>query len=72
METRSMTQDLAAAIVATAYNLHVRTGAAMTPAAARKLSRGDQAALCRLLENRGGSTLYSREDAARAFAYIVG
>lgn len=63
------------AIIATAYNLHVgpaKGGEAMTPAKAATLSRADRAALCRLLEEKGGSDLYTREQAAAAFAHVVG
>ena len=69
-----MNLQLAHAVVATAYNLHVgprEGGAAMTPAKAAKLSRGDRAALCMLLEQRGGSDLYTADDARRAYALIV-
>jgi hypothetical protein len=66
-----MTANLANAIISTAYNLHIRKGEAMTPAKASKLSRGDRAALCRLLEQKGGSDLYTREQAAKAFAFVV-
>lgn len=61
-------------LLATAYNVHVGPrvgGAAMTPADAAALSRGDKAALCRLLEERGGSDLFTAEDARRAFAAVV-
>ena len=66
-----MTASLANAIIATAYNLHVRKGEPMTPARAATLPRGDRAALCRLLEERGGSDLYSPAQAAQAFAFCV-
>jgi hypothetical protein len=59
------------ALIATSYNLHVRKGEAMTPAKAARLPRGDRAALCRLLETKGGSDLYSPAQAARAFAVVV-
>lgn len=61
-------------LLATAYNLHVgpkRGGAAMTPAEAAKLSRGDKAALCILLETKGGSDLFTADDARKAYAAVV-
>ena len=66
-----MNANLANAIIATAYNLHVRKGEAMTPAKAAKLPRGDRAALCRILETKGGSDLYTSQQAAQAFAHVV-
>lgn len=60
------------ALLASAYNLHVRAGEPMTPARAATLPRGDRAALCRMLEDRGGSDLYSPADARAAFAFVVG
>lgn len=59
------------ALIASAYNLHVRKGEAMTPAKAAQLSRGDRAALCRLLESKGGSDLFSADDCRSAFAAVV-
>ena len=70
-----MTAARAAAIMASAYNLHVgpqRGGAAMTPAAAQRLPRGDKAALCRILETKGGSDIYTADDARSAFAFVSG
>lgn len=61
-------------LLATAYNLHVGPrigGDAMTPAKAARLPRGDKAALCRLLEERGGSDRFTAADARRAFAEVV-
>lgn len=61
-------------LLATAYNLHVGPrigGAAMTPTDAAALPRGDKAALCKLLEEHGGSDLFTAEDARRAFAAVV-
>ena len=61
-------------LLATAYNLHVGPrigGGSMTPKAAAALSRGDKAALCRILEQRGGSDLFSQSDAAAAFAFVT-
>jgi hypothetical protein len=43
----------------------------MTPAKAAKLPRGDRAQLCRMLEERGGSDLYTQDDARAAFALVV-
>ncbi len=62
------------AIIATAFNLHVgpKTNAKpITPAVAAALPRGDRAALCRILEAKGGSSLYTAADAAKAFAFVV-
>lgn len=67
-----ITAARADALIASAYNLHVRAGEAMTPARAAGLPRGDRAGLCRLLEERGGSDLYTAEDARAAFALVVG
>lgn len=58
------------AIIATAFNLHIRAKP-ITPAIAAKLPRGDRAALCRILEAKGGSSLYTAADAAKAFAFVV-
>jgi len=61
-------------LLATAYNLHVGPrigGDPMTPKAAASLPRGDKAALCRILEQRGGSDLFSQADAAAAFAFVT-
>lgn len=63
------------ALLASAYNLHIgprQGGQAMTPAAAAKLPRGDRAALCRILEQKGGSGLYTADDCRKAFAIVVG
>ena len=60
------------AIIATAYNLHFGgSGEAMTPAKAASLSRGDRAALCRALEAKGGSDLYTQQQAHEAFVAVV-
>lgn len=67
-----MTQAQVNALIASAYNLHIRKGQPMTPEAAAKLPRGDRAALCRILENKGGSDLYTADDARKAFAIVVG
>lgn len=69
---KTMTKSRADALIATSFNLHVQAGEAMTPARAAKLPRGDRAALCRLLEVRGGSDLYDADDARAAFALVVG
>lgn len=69
-----MTKSKLNALLAASYNLHVGPrlgGQAMTPEAAGKLARGDKAALCRLLEERGGSDLYTAADARSAFAIVV-
>lgn len=67
----NMTTAKVNALIASAYNLHVQQGEAMTPAGAAKLSRGDRAQLCRMLEDRGGSDLYTRADARAAFVAVV-
>jgi len=59
------------ALVASSYNLHIQKGEAMTPAKAAKLSRGDRAALCKILENKGGSDLYTQDMARQAFVSVV-
>lgn len=69
MERRQLNE-----LLATAYNLHVgpkRGGATMTPAEVSKLGRGDKAALCRLLEEKGGSDRFTTADARAAFAQVV-
>lgn len=62
------------ALIATAYNLHIGPkvgGKPMTPSAAAKLPRRDRAALCRILESKGGSDAFTQKDAERAFAFVV-
>lgn len=59
------------ALIATAYNMHVQRGEAMTPAKAAMLPRGDRAALCRVLETKGGSDLFTAADCRSAFARVV-
>lgn len=66
-----MNHDKANALISSAYNLHVKQGEAMTPAKAATLSRGDRAQLCRMLEERGGSDLYTADEARSAFALVV-
>lgn len=54
------------------YTLAQKTNAKpITPAVAAALPRGDRAALCRILEAKGGSSLYTAADAAKAFAFVV-
>lgn len=62
------------AVIATSFNLHFgkQRNHVMTPAEAAKLPRGDRAALCRVLEEKGGSYLYTADDARSAFARVVG
>lgn len=69
-----MTNAKANALIASAYNLHIgpKTKQVMTPEKAAELPRGDRAALCRLLELRGGSDIYNGDDARSAFALVVG
>ena len=69
-----MTNDKINALLASAYNLHVGPrvgGAALTPASASNLKRADKLALCVLLENNGGSDLYTADDARKAYAAIA-
>jgi hypothetical protein len=69
-----MTSNQINALIATSYNLHigpVRLGEAMTPAKAAKLARGDRAMLCKILIDKGGSDLYTQEQAGEALAAIV-
>jgi hypothetical protein len=69
-----MTASQIKAIIATAYNLHAvgrEQGEAMTPAKAAKLPRGDRAMLCKVLRDKGGSDLYTQEQAGEALAAIV-
>lgn len=68
----TMTRSRVDAIVAGAYNLHFGgSGEAMTPAKARKLSRADRVALLHVLMNKGGDTLYTASEHARAFSAAV-
>jgi hypothetical protein len=59
------------ALICSAYNLHIQQGQALTPQAAAKLPRGDRAQLCNILREKGGSDLYSKEQADEAFQLIV-
>lgn len=69
-----MTNAQANALIASAFNLHFgeKANKVLTPAEAAKLPRGDRAALCRVLEEKGGSDLYTADDARAAFALVVG
>lgn len=67
-----MTTSQINALISSAYNLHIKAGDAMTPAKAAKLSRGDRAALCKILEDKGGSDIYTQAQARTAFAAVVG
>jgi hypothetical protein len=61
------------ALIASAYNIHVGPvvrGEAMTPAKAAMLPRAERVNLCRMLEQKGGSDLYSKKDAAKARAQL--
>jgi hypothetical protein len=69
-----MTSDKVNAIIATSYNLHAagrEKGEAMTPAKAAKLPRGDRAMLCKILSEKGGSDLYSQEQAREALSAVI-
>lgn len=62
------------ALIASSYNLHVgpkERGEAMTPAKTTKLPRGDRAMLCKILRDKGGSDLYSQEQAAQALCFVL-
>jgi len=62
------------ALIASAYNIHigpVERGEAMTPAKAAALPRGDRAQLCSILREKGGSDLYTKEQANEAFQLII-
>jgi hypothetical protein len=62
------------ALIASSYNLHVgpvERGEPMTPAKAAKLPRGDRAMLCRILHTKGGSDLYTQEQAEEALCAVV-
>ena len=62
------------ALLASSYNLHVGPqtgGEAMTPAKAAALPKGDRAALAAILRDRGGSDLFTKEDAQEAYLSIV-
>lgn len=71
---QTMTKSQVNALIASAYNLHAagrEQGDAMTPAKAAKLPRGDRAMLCKILRDKGGSDLYTQEQAGEALALIV-
>jgi hypothetical protein len=59
------------ALIATSYNLHIQQGEALTSEGAAKMKRADRAALCHILREKGGSDLYSKEQADEAFQLIV-
>lgn len=59
------------ALIASSYNLHIQQGEAMTPEKAAKLPRGDRAMLCKLLRDKGGSDLYTQEQAGEALSLII-
>lgn len=68
-----MTSSQVNALIATSFNLHFgkARNEVMTPAKAAKLSRGDRAALCMVLEQKGGSDLFTAEQARKAYALCV-
>lgn len=62
------------ALIASSYNLHIgpaERGEAMDSAKAAALPRGDRAMLCSILRDKGGSDLYTKEQANEAFQLIV-
>lgn len=62
------------ALIASSYNIHIgpkERGEAMTPSKAAALSRGDRAKLCSILREKGGSDLYTKEQANEAFQAII-
>ena len=62
------------ALIASSYNLHAsgrEKGEAMTPDKAAKLPRGDRAMLCKILSEKGGSEIYSQEQAREALSAII-
>lgn len=70
-----MTPATINALLSSAYNLHVGPklgGDIMTPAKAAKLKRADRVALAFLLREKGGSDVYSKIDADRAYVALVG
>lgn len=68
-----MDANRANALIATSYNLHFgrAEGKVLTAEDAARLPRGDRAALCRVLETKGGSDLFSAADCQSAFALVV-
>ena len=68
-----MTSSQINALIASAFNIHFAKAQqrVLTPAEAAKMPRGDRAALCRVLEERGGSDLYTADDCRAAFAAVV-
>ena len=70
-----MTPATINALLASSYNLHVGPkvrGEAMTPAKVAKLPRADRVALAFMLREKGGSEIYSKIDADRAYVALVG
>lgn len=62
------------ALIASSYNIHVgpaKRGEAMTPAKAAKLPRGDRAMLCKILRDKGGSDLFTQDQAGEALCAIL-
>lgn len=70
----SLTLGRINALVASSYNLYVgpqERGEAMTSAKAANLPRGDRAMLCSILREKGGSDLYTQEQADEAFQIVI-
>lgn len=67
----SLTVGKINALIASSYNLHIQQGEAMTSKKAAELSRGDRAMLCSILREKGGSDLYTKDQADEAFQAIV-
>ncbi|AWB35526.1 hypothetical protein [Orrella marina] len=61
------------ALIATSYNLHFgeKDDHVMTPSEAATLKRADKIALVHVLREKGGSDLFSAQDADEAFITLT-
>lgn len=70
---RTLTPSQVNALLASAYNLHIGPvvlGAPLHPDGAEKLAKEERLSLARLLQEKGGSSLYSQADASTAIEMI--
>ena len=68
-----MTASQIDALIASSFNVHFgrERETVLTPADAAALSRADRAALCLVLERKGGSDLYTAAQAREAYQHCV-